>query len=51
MNTVLNTKAAHNITKYTSAHLKMLVGSFFVGGFCAKGAQTFCKYFPPIKYL
>ena len=31
MNTVLNTRAAPNITKYTSAHFKILVGSFFGG--------------------
>ena len=28
MNTVLNTRAAHNMTKHTSAHLKILVRVF-----------------------
>ena len=33
MNTVLNTRAAHNMTKHTTAHLKILVGPFLVRGF------------------
>ena len=31
MNSVLNTRAAPNVTKLTSAHLKILVGSSFGG--------------------
>ena len=34
MNTVLNTRAAHNMTKHTSPHLKILVGPFLVRVFC-----------------
>ena len=34
MKTVLNTRAAHNMTKHTSAHLKILVGPFLVRVFC-----------------
>ena len=34
MNTVLNTRAAHNMTKHTTAYLKILVGPFLVIVFC-----------------
>ena len=36
INTVLNARAAHNMTKHTTTYLKILVGPFLVIVFCQK---------------